>query len=132
MPNFVVINICGRGYELYIGGEYKDVLNLEEVKEYVEDNQVHLITGTSSSYRALDFPKLNKVIPLTSKLASLVIQAIGRVTRSKEFTIINLKPFTKINIYTNDYDSRKNLILNYYSDCKIITTNKNELDYGIN
>jgi hypothetical protein len=131
ITGFVVINICGRGYELYISGEHKCNLKLEEVKDYIEDDQVHLITGTSSSYRALDFPKLDKIIPLTSKLASLVIQAIGRVTRSREFTIINLKPFTKINIYTNDYNSRKELILNYYSDCKIITTNKKELDYGI-
>ena len=132
IPGFVVINICGRGYELYIDGEHQGNLTLDEVKEYVEDDKVNLITGTSSSYRALDFPKLNKLLLLTSRLASIVIQAIGRVSRRGEFTIINLKPLTKLGIYTNNYYNRKKLISNYYSDCKIITTNKMELDYGIN
>jgi hypothetical protein len=132
IPDFVVINICSRGYELFISGKSMGNISLEEVKGYVDDNEVHLITGTSSSSRALDLPKLNKVIPLTSKSASLVIQAIGRVTRQKEFTILNLKPFTDVNIYTKDYHSRKKLIMDYYSDCKIITTNVGEAIYGIN
>jgi hypothetical protein len=121
ISDFVVINICGRGYELYVGGDHKCNLTLEAVKGYIEDERVHLITGTSSSYRALDFPKLNKILPLTSKLASMVIQAIGRVSRRGEFTIINLKPVMNVSIYTRDFNNRKRLISNYYSDCEIIT-----------
>lgn len=137
IPNYfnkedsVVINICGRGYELYIGGVFQDTITIDELKEFVEDERVDIITGTKSSYRALDLPKLNKVLPLTSQLASNVIQAIGRVTRLKEFTIINLTPFNSINVYSADLWNRKQLIDDYYSECKLIKLTKKESDYGI-
>jgi hypothetical protein len=131
LPNLKVVNICGRGYELYNEGKLVEVIDLDKLKELIDTNSVDIITGTKSSYRALDLPKLNKVIPLTSQLASNVLQAIGRVARTRSFTIYNLIPFNKVNVYSVDLMNRLKLINNYYSDCNIIKISKKETDYGI-
>jgi hypothetical protein len=131
LPNLKVVNICGRGYELYNEGKLVEVIDLDKLKELIDTDSVDIITGTKSSYRALDLPKLNKVIPLTSQLASNVLQAIGRVARTRSFTIYNLIPFNKVNVYSVDLMNRLKLINNYYSDCNIIKISKKETDYGI-
>jgi hypothetical protein len=109
----------------------KGNITLEELKEYIKDDMVDIIVGTKSSYSALDFPELNKVIPLTSQLASNVLQAIGRVSRTKEFTIFNLVPYKYIKVYSNDLRKRNKLIKEYYSESKINYIKRTEIDYGI-
>lgn len=126
-----VATITGAGYSIYNSGKLVKNTSLDELKEMVKSGYVEIITGTSSSYRAIDLPELNTIIPLTSQLASNVLQQVGRVARSKNFKIINLTPDCYISCYTSDLRKRKTMISEYYNDSLISYFNKTDLDYGI-
>ena len=126
-----VINICSRGYEYYESGKLiSKKLTLDQVKEFIESDKVDVITGTASVYRALDFRGISNILPLTSKLAGIVIQSIGRIARDTKFKIICIDPTTKVPMYTGDLNKRKKLIKDYYSDCRISRQTKSDVDYG--
>lgn len=128
--DFLVLCICGRGYELYENGEYLGSIDLEEMKRLVHFGRIGVILGTRSSYNALDLPELNRCILLYSKVANIVIQAIGRTTRSKTFEVFNISPMKNIPQYSKDYVERKNLIKEYYKECNIVEVKRLESYYG--
>lgn len=130
-PDTIVVNVCGRGIELYLGGKFKTNINLSELKMMVADNMIDILVGTRSSYRAMDLPELTKVLPLTSKLAASVIQIIGRVARTESFQIYNLQPLKHIKVYTYNMNERMKLITSYYSNCRVVPINRMETYYGI-
>lgn len=127
----VVINLCGRGFEVYNSGVHIGNIDLRQVKEYLADGRVHVITGTKTAFRALDFQELNNVLPLSSSLASNVLQYIGRISRKRKYNIYQLECNRYIPVYTNDLKKRNTLIKNYYSDCNIIQETRREVEYGI-
>jgi len=126
---FLSVVISSRGYEVYISGEYMGLVNLNEFKKMVSDGIVNAIFGTRKSYSALDLQELNRCLLLYSKTANIVIQAIGRTTRSGKFEIYNIYPIKNIPTYSKDLAERLNLIKSYYSDCEIIESSISENYY---
>lgn len=124
--DYLVLCICGRGYELYHMGELLCTLTLDEVKKCVHDGVIGLILGTKSAYNALDLPELDKCLLLYSKTANIVLQAIGRTARQKRFEVYNIAPLTRIPTYSSDLFERKALIKEYYNECNIVEQSINE------
>lgn len=129
--DFLVLVISGRGYELYENGVYLNHITMEEMKRLVKLGMIGVILGTRSSYGAMDLPELNRSILLYSKVANIVIQAIGRTARGEDFEIISIVPSKTIPTYTKDLLERKELIKSYYENCKIIEVKRNENFYGV-
>jgi hypothetical protein len=127
--DYITAVICGRGIELYDGGEFQDYITLDELKILVKLGSVNLILGTKSSYNSMDLPQLNRSLLLYSKAANIVIQAIGRTARPGKFEIYSITPYKYIPIYTKDLNNRLNLIKKYYSDCNIVEVKKNENEF---
>lgn len=117
--NLKVINKCSRGYELWENEKEIEYLTLDQCKTMIDNEEVNVFTSTKSGFRALDFPKLNKVLSLAGKDASTVLQYIGRVARGSEFTIYYFTPNKRIPIYSRDLDTRINMIEEYYNLCTI-------------
>lgn len=116
-PSDRVIVICSRGYEYYVGGVLDRYLTLSEVKDELKDGNVTAVLGTSSSYRALDFHGMSNIMLLTSALAGVVIQSVGRIARDNKFNVFYLEPTNQIQMYSTDLIRRKSLVEGYYSEC---------------
>lgn len=129
--NGCIVNICGDGIQVWSEGVKVKDINLDELKSMVENREVEVIVGTRSSYRAIDLPNLSKIIPLTSQVASNVLQQIGRVARKRRFQIFNLIPMIYVSCYTGDLRKRTQLINSYYEDCNINRIKRLESIYGI-
>jgi len=129
--NGKIANICGDGIQIWSEGALVEHIDLEELKRRVENGEIEVIVGTQSSYRAIDLPKLYKILPLTSRVASAVIQQIGRVARGRKFQIFNLVPSIYVTIYSSDMKERMKLIKTYYADCQLTEVSRRESEYGI-
>lgn len=121
----------GAGIHLWSEGQKVRDIELKELKSMVENNEVELLVGTKSSFKAIDLPNLHKIIPLTSQLASNIIQQIGRVARKQDVQIINLVPTMYISCYSWDLTKRNELIRSYYGNCNIRRIKRTEIEYGI-
>lgn len=115
-----VVVICSRGYELYSSGRFIRFIDLMMLKSLVKNGCIDVILGTKSSYSALDLPELDRILLLNSSSSGIVIQAIGRVARNREFEVINISTVGKLSGYTADLNNRVKLIKSYYSDCNIV------------
>jgi len=127
----LIICISSRGYEVFSEGKKVANLKLSELKFLIHNELVDVIVGTKSAYSSLDFPKLNAVLCLTSSLASITLQCVGRVARSKNFDFINLESYHVVPCYTYDSYKRKRLVVNYYGKENITTKFRKDIDYGI-
>lgn len=128
--DFLVLVISSRGYEIYCEGKLQGLITMEEMKRLVKLGVIGVVLGTRSSYGAMDLPELKRSILLYSKVANIVIQAIGRTARGGEFEVYNLAPVKNIPTYSKDYEERKNLIKSYYRDCNIVEVRRSENYYG--
>jgi len=55
----MIANICGAGIQIWSEGKQLDTVDLDTLKEMVNDGKIDVIVGTQSSYRAIDLPNLN-------------------------------------------------------------------------
>ena len=131
-PDYPVMCISSRGYEVFVNGEKVRDLKLADARDEIESGKIRLIVGTRSSYNSLDFPSLNKIITLFSKSANVVFQAIGRATRSKAFEVYNIFPIKKAPIYSIDLFKRLKLIKEYYKDSSLTVIEEDERIYTWN
>ncbi len=127
---FRVLLISGEGFIYYDLDGNKTKLDLQQACDYISQGLVDIIPGTSSSYRALDFPNLENILLIQGKVAGVVLQAIGRVARSKHMNIISLKPKvpTRIPVYSKGMKERDEMIREYYKYCKYTKSIINEED----
>lgn len=121
LGKFRVLLICGEGYIYYDLSGTKKKLTLDEACDYIRGDLVDVIPSTSAGYRALDFPGLENILLVAGKVAGVVLQAAGRVARSKHMNIISLYSRTgkKIPVYTKGMIHRDEMLREYYKYCKI-------------
>lgn len=131
IPNRMrVLLICFEKYLYYDeNGETKD-LDLSGSCEYVKNNLVDVIVGTSSSFKALDISGMESILLISSVNAGSLLQQIGRCARGSHMNIITLcsKSNKKIPIHTKNSIYRYNMIHNYYCYSKVVDVSINEDD----
>lgn len=117
-----ILLICGKGDWSKTGYIYYDSsgnttdLTLEECCEKAIKGEIDVIPGTSSSFRALDIPKLDNMLLIQSKYAGNLLQQVGRVARGSTMNIITPLPFgdRKIPVYSKGMVKRDEMIKGYY------------------
>lgn len=114
-----IIVIQGSGIHEYHSGKYVRSIKLEKLKRMLLANEVHLILGTSSSFRALDLVGLKDVLITFGKATSIVIQAGGRGARGDEINFWYIQSEKKIKIFSDTVTRNQKLLSNYYRKCKI-------------
>lgn len=126
-PDKRLIVLCGSGYQLWENGEIKDYLDINTLKYLVSVGDFDAIMTTTSGFAALDCPELTDVVLLSGTSAGSVIQYIGRVARTKKFSIWYSSYDYKIPIITRNHESQLTLINRYYRLCHIT---RREINYG--
>ena len=118
---FKVLLVCGEGYIYYDLKGKKTKLDLTTACDYIRDGKVDVIPSTSAGYRALDFPNLENILLIEGLKAGVVLQQIGRISRSQNMNIITLSGISdkKIPVYSKSDESRKELYQTYYKFCNI-------------
>lgn len=119
--------ISSRGIELFtadgLGSKTLKQISLDELKEMVKSgtSNIKLIYGTKSAFNSVDLPGLSSVMPISNKMASSVIQYVGRAARGSHFDVYLPIPMERrcCPIIWKDSLAREELITNYYSECKI-------------
>ena len=128
---FRILLVCGEGYLYYDLSGNITKLTLEEACEYIKNDLVDIIPSTSAGFRALDFPNLESALIISNNMAGQVLQAVGRIARSKHMNIITLDPMfsKKIPVFSKGTDKRDELMREFYKYCKTssITINENNL-----
>ena len=130
---FRILLVCGvgSGYIYYDLAGNKTELTLEEACDYIKNGLVDIIPSTSAGFRALDFPNLESALIISNNMAGQVLQAVGRIARSKHMNIITLDPMfpKKIPVFSKGTDKRDELMREFYKYCKTssITINENNL-----
>ena len=87
---FRILLVCGvgSGYIYYDLAGNKTELTLGEACDYIKNGLVDIIPSTSAGFRALDFPNLESALIISNNMAGQVLQAVGRIARSKHMNII--------------------------------------------
>lgn len=118
---FRTLLISSKGYLYYDLDGSVTSLTLDEVCQYAREDKIDVIPGTSSSYRALDIPKLENIFLIQGVRAGIVLQSIGRVARGKHMNIISLEPYgkRKIPVYSKGMTNRKEMFGEYYQYCNV-------------
>lgn len=130
---FRILLVCGvgSGYIYYDLAGNKTELTLEEACDYIKNGLVDIIPSTSAGFRALDFPNLESALIISNNMAGQVLQAVGRIARSKHMNIITLDPMfpKKIPVFSKGGNKRDELMKEFYKYCNIkdITINENNL-----
>ena len=130
---FRILLVCGvgSGYIYYDLAGNKIELTLEEACDYIKNGLVDIIPSTSAGFRALDFPNLESALIISNNMAGQVLQAVGRVARSKHMNIITLDPMfpKKVPVFSKGGEKRDELMREFYKYCNIkdITINENNL-----
>jgi hypothetical protein len=114
-----LITISSMGYNYYVNGTLQDKFSLEDLKSVVKIGEFDAIFTTASGFSALDLPELTDVVLLAGTMANSIIQYIGRVSRSKEFTIWYANFDNKVPSYTNKLNNQLELVKEYYANCNI-------------
>lgn len=117
-----ILLICGKGERSKTGYIYYDLngnttdLTLEECCEKATLGEIDVIPGTSSSFRALDIPKLDNMLLIQSKYAGNLLQQVGRIARGSVMNIITPLPYgkRKIPVYSKGMVERDEMIKGYY------------------
>lgn len=117
-----ILLICGKGEWSKTGYIYYDLngnredKTLDDVCDLAMKGLIDVIPGTSSSFRALDIPKLDNMLLIQSKLAANLLQMIGRCSRGTLMNIIALVPSgkRKIPVYSKGMVERDEMIKGYY------------------
>lgn len=126
-----VIFINGSGYQLWKDGEVQKYLTLREVKELILQKKIKFVFGTVSAFNSLDLVGMENVMLLAYSSATMTLQAIGRVFRGNKLKVFLPYSASKNTAIRRDYDRRLNLILTYYSECKINRFYKTDSDYDV-
>jgi len=128
--------ISARGIELFTsdaeGDKSMKHITLDELGEKVKsDPNLKLIMGTKTAFSALDLPGLQNIVLISAKLASVVLQCIGRCARGSDIKVYLPSPTTRkmcSSVY-NDCETRRSLIMEYYSESNITEYFEEEKDY---
>lgn len=114
------VTITGAGYKIYEHGKYVKDTDLKHVKSMLANNEIQLILGTISSFRALDLVGLDGVLINFGRATSVVIQYLGRASRGNEMHAWFIYPENnRNNVYTKALDRNMQLTADYYRHCKV-------------
>lgn len=118
---FRVLLICGDGYIYYdLNGDSKN-LDLKQSCEYIKNGMVDIIPSTAAGFRALDLPGLENILLVSNINAGSVLQQLGRTARGTSMNVLALKPRLpkKIPVYSKGFETRDEMLHNYYKYCDI-------------
>lgn len=115
-----IIYLSGAGYRIFVGGEYVEHVDLDDLKRIIVSEDFDAIFTTDSGFTAIDFPgNLKNVILSVGTSASDIIQYIGRVSRSRSFRIWYATFDNKVPGYSNKQHTQLKLLDSYYKRCDV-------------
>lgn len=129
MPDLKIIRFTGGyNYDVCYHGE-RTRITYQQVKELIDTQQVKYLFSSSAGWRALDIRGIHKMLSLHGSMASVVLQEVGRISRSEEYSIYFIKGSGQLTYYDADYNRRLKKITNYLSQCNLHYHQKMEFRY---